>query len=477
MKQAGWEHISSLVLAQDYCCGCGVCTAVCPDAVLDMRFNEQGEYRPCLIGTCIQCGMCAGVCPFVDENANEDEIARVRFSGQQQIKHCIETGYYLDAYIGHLINTNDRLNSASGGLATWLLGKLLDDHYVDYVLSVAPSNDGNALFKYKVCASSDDVRRCSSSCYYPVTTQEVLSFVAENEGRYAIVGLPCVCKSLRLSQQCSKLFRDRIKFVIGLVCGQTKSKSFVEYLCAAAGGNPHKLQKVAFRVKDTSRPASDYGLRLTWEVGGKQTEEATVFWNQGMGRVWRDRFFTPQACSFCDDVFAECADIAFMDAWLPDYVKNPLGHNLVLIRDECLNRIFSDETEHSSQTILRRIGIDSLVKSQLGVLCAKRGGLRDRIRIKKNSGLNAPRKRWNSSVLIHPIGFMQFNLILERISRMTGRAWTYTDKNLEAFLSEMEPSLRDLEVARQRMMRFRIPNAVLRKGGLFKKWALTRFYS
>ena len=477
MNIPAWGKIADSVLAHNYCCGCGVCAGVCHSSVLEMRFNEYGEYRPYLTGKCTNCKLCSKVCPFVDGNANEDELSEMVFACDPKIKHSLETGYYLDAYVGYVADPQVRWNSASGGMATWFLEKLLAEKTVDYVLCVSPNDDPNRLFRYTVCTSTEDIRKCSSSCYYPVTTQEVLSFVAENNGRYAIVGLPCVCKAVRLAQQQSTQLRDRIKYVIGLVCGQTKSKSFVEYICAVAGGDPHKLQKVEFRVKNMSRPASDYGLRFTCEAGSVLTREATIFWTQGMNRAWVDRYFTPQACDFCDDVFAECADIVFMDAWLSEYTKDPMGHSLVLTRKSPVNDFFSYEVENPLQTFLHRISVDSVIRSQLGVLCSKRGGMRDRISFKRSNGLPAPLKRWNTTALIRPLRMWRLNTSLHRVSRKTGVVWADVDKNLDAFLSGMKDLLLNLDKAKRQLLFYRLPNAVLRKGGMYKKWAMTNFYS
>lgn len=40
-----------------------------------------------------------------------------------------------------------------------------------------------------------------------------------------------------------------------------------------------------------------------------------------------------KACDFCDDVFAETADIALGDAWLPEYVQDGNGTNVVVTRN------------------------------------------------------------------------------------------------------------------------------------------------
>jgi len=472
----GWKGLSESVLERDYCCGCGVCAGVCPQNVLEMRFNEYGEYRPYLMGECIDCGLCSAVCPFIDGNANEDELGKILFEKTPGMKHTVETGYYLDGFVGYVAQPRLRWNGASGAVATWLLERLLREKVVDAVLCVSPNDDPDMLFRYTICASADDVRKCSRSCYYPVTTQEALSFVAENEGRYAIVGLPCVCKAIRLAQQKLPRFRDRIKYAVGLVCGQTKSKGFVEYVCALGGGDPHRLSKVEFRVKDISRPASDFGLRFMCRAENGSRREGTVFWTQGMNRAWSDRYFTPNACNFCDDVFAECADVVFMDAWLPEYREDPRGHSLVLTRDNRVNELFEREVGHPQETVIRRLGVESVIRSQMGVLCSKRGGMRDRMSLLRDKGLPVPVKRWNAAALFRPLGMWRLNAAQYRMSRQSPAGWIESGKDLDAFKSKMWDLRDEVERARQWHLSQRIPNAVLRKAGLYRQWATTRFY-
>ena len=191
-----------------------------------------------------------------------------------------------------------------------------------------------------------------------------------------MVGLPCVCKAIRLAQNQSKKLRSRIKYLVGLVCGQTKSKFFVEYICALAGGDPHRLSKVEFRVKDMSRPANDFGLRYTCgDSGCAFTEEGTIFWTNGMNDTWNERHFTPNACSFCDDIFAECADVVFMDAWLPEYRRDWRGHSMAL----CRKSEISELLQNSSDLRIKEISIEKVINSQWGVYKAKRRDLSYRL--------------------------------------------------------------------------------------------------
>ena len=62
--------MSRIVIDQDRCKGCGLCTIACPHELVQIadRFNAKG-YRPAAFvdpdGQCTGCANCASMCPDV----------------------------------------------------------------------------------------------------------------------------------------------------------------------------------------------------------------------------------------------------------------------------------------------------------------------------------------------------------------------------------------------------------------------------
>ena len=54
------DDVSSLVLNQDKCIGCGLCTEVCPHNVFKLR---QGKAEIIDFNACMECGACVNNCP------------------------------------------------------------------------------------------------------------------------------------------------------------------------------------------------------------------------------------------------------------------------------------------------------------------------------------------------------------------------------------------------------------------------------
>ncbi len=360
---------------------------MCPRENIKIEFNRFGEYNAFEIGISCgeKCNLCLEVCPFYNNKENEDTLGKMLFAKTPGIKHTPETGYYLDSFVGYSNINSHHENGASGGLATWTLEKLLSDNLVDHVACVSPNDNPEKLFRFKICNTFEEVRECSRSCYYPVETSKIIHHILENEGRYAVISLPCVCKAIRLAMQLNPKLKRRIKFVLGLVCGQTKSKFFAEYICGLGGGNPHYLKQVTFRIKDPSRPASDFGLKFISENGMNPRHEGIVFWTEGMNQIWFDRYFTPKACEFCDDVFAETADVSFMDAWLPEYVTDRKGHSIVLTRNRKINDLFLSECR--KKHTVKVISISATINSQSSVLFYKRSLIGERYKCYRRANL------------------------------------------------------------------------------------------
>lgn len=426
----GWKEISDSVLKYDYCCGCGVCAGVCPQNALEVRFSESGEYRPYLVGRCVDCGLCSQVCPFVDEGPDKEEIGQIRFAGMTDIRHSPDTGYYLDALIGHCLAGGRRQNAASGGLATWTLEALLRQGLIDAAFCVGLNAHVGKLFDFKVCVTEEQIRACSGSCYYPVEASAVIRHALANGGRYAIVGLPCLCTAIRRAQEVLPRLRGQIAYVLGLTCGTGKSRFFSEYICRAIGVHPSRVSDIRFRHKDTAHATRDFATLVRYSQDGTAKERLTCWAQTESGFIFCSRHFTPNACDFCDDVFAECADVAFMDAWLPNVETQSLGTSITLVRNDHILRSYKAA---SDELKLSQIGVGDVLRSQRGAM-AKKHLSSVRARIAADRGNRTPRK-WQC-VRAEKIGILDYleELIVRSMRTSSPVQWLRCQGNTRRYL-------------------------------------------
>jgi len=430
------RNVCTEVVGRGLCIGCGLCAGVCPTGTLAVGLGEFGD---CAArdtgGRCgDDCTLCLRVCPFRAGNDDEDELGRRLFAATAGIRHTPETGYALGSFVGYSPQPSHRRAGASGGLATWALENLLSTGAVDRVACVGPSDGPGPLFEAVLCDRADQLRSCAGSCYYPVEFGRIVRSILNEDARYAVIALPCVVKAFRLAMAAIPKLARRVRLLLGLVCGQGKSALFAECVCALAGGSPDGLRSITFRVKAPDRPASDFAAQCTSVHAAGSAREDMVFFSDGPDRLWQDRYFTPDACGFCDDVFAELADAVFMDAWLPPYVADARGHSIVLTRRRELDDVFN-QLCRTDQTV-QPLPIEDAIRSQAGVVFEKRAAAGVRIAAARPAGLPARAIRAH---LVRPCRIDQRAeaRLKWRIARKSPHEWIRAGRDLRRFRRRM----------------------------------------
>ena len=333
------------------------------------------------------------VCPF-SNNANESEIGAKIFSLYPESVYDDVIGWNLSLHSGYSVK--DRSLGSSGGIGTWLMKRIMQDRLIDYAIHVAPTPNDQAFFGYVVSSTTEQLESGATSFYHPVQLRDVLEFVRNTPGRYAVTAIPCFAKALRLLMDDEPLFSERIVYVVGIVCGQLKSTWYLDYLCRHAGVDG-KLIKACVRRKQSGRPADDYMFEAEYLNADQQAMVASVS-NKIIGANWGMGFFKPKACDFCDDVFAETADIALMDAWLPRFVDDWRGTSLMVVRHPALATLL-EQGKASGDIIGDNVTIADTIASQQGGLNHRRPGLRYRLHLVRESWV--PTKRVSASSDFH----------------------------------------------------------------------------
>ncbi|HQS99169.1 MAG: hypothetical protein B7Y26_11615 [Hydrogenophilales bacterium 16-64-46] len=387
------------VIENGYCIGCGACAAM-PEKAYRMVETEHGTLVAQAVLDDVSAKLRAGkVCPFSDVSANEDMLGQTQFASYTQ--HHPKLGYWHNIYAGHVQAGAFRERGSSGGMGSWLSERLLASGMVDAIVHVKSrtAKPGELLFEYAISRSSDEVPAGAKSRYYPISLEGVIQTVLQQPGRYAFVGIPCFIKAVRLYAMENPGFSSCVRYCIGLVCGHLKSRGFAEFLGWQLGIPPDRLNGFDFRKKIEGRGANRYGAEAVGEIDGQQVSRSapmqTLF-----GQDWGMGLFKPNACDYCDDVVAETADITIGDAWLPQYVNDSRGTNLIIVRHPDFVKLIEDG-QLQAEIGLDRLEPDDAIRSQGSGYAHRREGLAYRLWLADQAGRWRPRKRVEAAQGLH----------------------------------------------------------------------------
>ncbi|MGD9496672.1 MAG: Coenzyme F420 hydrogenase/dehydrogenase, beta subunit C-terminal domain [Armatimonadota bacterium] len=345
--RAGLPESLSVVVRSGTCCGCGVCAGVAPCAALEMRLTRSGYFLP-HADDCTECGLCSSVCPgATTASASPHE----------------PLGPFLETVVGYSTVNEERSQGSSGGLATRVLKTLLARGDVRAVIAATPASGGRALFEASALHTPEEIDRASGSKYYPIEFSGALRQVRSAGEPFAVVGLPCVITAVDLARKRFAWLRNQCRHLIGLTCGHLVTTHYTNFLAAISGVPPEHIEHVDYRRGPGPCGANDYRFVAT-RTNGTEGEELPFASGRGIpSAVWDARLFTPPACFRCTDLFAVHADLTLMDAWLPEYMSEPAGTSLAVVRSERMRDLL-DAERHAGRVYLEPIAPDRVLASQ-----------------------------------------------------------------------------------------------------------------
>lgn len=374
----------------------GVCAVVSDDIVMEL--NEYGNYEEkVLLGAEeVLDSDVEFASPNLNSEVNETDIADRLFKADD-ISFDLRLGYYRSLYAGHVIEGDYRVRASSGGIGTWIFKELFEQDLIDGVIHVKENlnKDSPILFQYGISRSVEEIQAGSRSKYYPVEMSEVLRTVREVEGRYAIIGIPSFIMAVRLLCEKDEVFKSRIKYTVGLICGHQKSSKFGEFLAWQVGIKPGNLTYIDYRKKLMDRPADDYGVEMVGTIDGVKVNIVKPM-SELLGHDWGEGFFKAMASDYTDDVFNETADITVGDAWLPEYSNDSLGSSVVIVRNAVLDDLIHVGVG-SSRLKLDIIDKEAVFLSQASHYRHTHDELAYRLFKKEISGQWRPKKRVEAS--------------------------------------------------------------------------------
>lgn len=191
---------------RELCSGCHACYSKCPKNAIKMVEDSEGFLRPQIDeNLCVSCDLCKKVCP-ANNSGNLKTPAEV--------------------YAGWDKNDVDKFKSASGGIATLLSKKFLENG--DYVCGAV--FDKGLTIRHKIISKLEELDMLRGSKYVQSTIGDCVKQIKElldNGKKVLFIGTPCQVSGLK--NFIGK--NDDNLYTIDLICHGTPSQmAFRKYI-------------------------------------------------------------------------------------------------------------------------------------------------------------------------------------------------------------------------------------------------------
>jgi len=365
------------------CVGCGTCEIVCPvKAIVISRDDRKGIYLPDVDSErCTQCGLCLKVCPGI--GVDFDRLGDEFLDGEQRDDRI---GIFDACYTGWASNHNIRYNSASGGLATSLFVYALEKNLIDGALVLDMLKSNQLETTPLIATTPSEIIAASGSKYCPAAINRGLRAVLENEGRFAVVGLPCHIQAVRKLESAIPSMREKIVLHLGLFCANNNTYLGTEYFLRNNGISPDQVRAIRYRAEGWPGRIRISMVGGSYRIIPRATTETKWYRKALFASAFHYDFMLPR-CLLCADQTSELADISLGDPWLTEYKQSDrIGNSLVIVR----NRRGADFLSGALNE-----GIVSLEKVDLSVVKRAQNyyfkeGVGARIRLRRSLGLPVP---------------------------------------------------------------------------------------
>lgn len=357
------------------CMGCGTCAGICSNNAIEIKESINGLYKPEVNDSrCSNCGLCIKVCPGLGIDFN---MLNKLIFGKYPKNSFV--GNYITLFTAYSLDDKIRWNGTSGGLITSLLIFLLEEGIIDGVL-VTKMSDENPLRPEVILARTrEDIISASTSKYCPVAANIGLNQVLEEEGKFAVVGLPCHIHGIRKAEMIDKDLKNKIVLHIGLICSHTISFLGTEFLFRMYGIAKEDIKYLKYR--GNGWPG---GISIETKTGEHIFISYQEYW-----KIFSLHFFAPIRCMLCYDGANELSDLSFGDAWGLESNIDYMGNSFVIGRSEIGIKLLNYACKNN-KIHLCEIDDAKLLRLQQGEFFLKKLGTNYRLKLLKWLGKKVP---------------------------------------------------------------------------------------
>lgn len=265
-----------LVNASKDCCGCGVCSAVCPVKAIKMSPDMYGFILPITDHEkCISCGKCEGTCPYIN-------------------KYSVPT-YKQAAFAAYSKDPQVRFNGSSGGVFETLAKSIFGQ---DGGVVYGAAFDNDMHLKMRRVTNVRNLQPLLKSKYIQSDCSDCYKQILDDlkAGRKVLVcSTPCQIAALRnyLKNNYDNLFA--VDFFCHGVPNQeffNRCRSYVEQK------NKIRILDYQFRAKIKSGATPHY-YKLTYEKNGRKKQKTRLYFRSPYYMAFQKYIFLRDSCYSC----------------------------------------------------------------------------------------------------------------------------------------------------------------------------------
>jgi len=326
---------------------------------------------------CNYCELCVESCP-----GHGVDFEELNFEIFGEFTNNVLLGNYLGCYVGHANDKDVRCHSSSGGIATSLLIFALETDMIDGALVVRMKKNRPLEPQPFIARTKEELLSASKSKYCLVSMNEALRQILEEDGRFAVVGLPCHIHGVRKAERACKILQERIVLRVGLMCSRTANFLGTEFLLEKMRIRKEQVIELAYRGKGWPGSMS---IKL---MDGSNLRIPCVGWN-AYWPIFSSFFFTPMRCIMCPDHTNELADISLGDAWLPELKHERFGESIIMARTKAAEKLLTLASS-AGAIYIRPVGPEKVKQSQAEPLKFKKDDLGARLTTLRSVGKEIP---------------------------------------------------------------------------------------
>lgn len=345
------------------CTGCGTCVSVCPNSAIEMILDSKiGIFIPRIDeNKCNDCGICYETCP--GHSVDFKELNLEIFGKQPE---DIWLGNYIGLYIGHATDYEIRHNSSSGGLVTALLIFALEEGIIDGALVTRMKKDKPLEPEPFIARTKEEIISAMGSYYCPVPANIGLKEILKEEGKFAVVGLPCHIHGIRKAEMLNKDLREKIVLHFGLMCSNTTTFLGTEYFLRKLGFRIESIEKFYYR-KGGWLPKKKVVVVVKGEENVIQIPSGRFrsFLYQVLDNSTYHQNFVVPRCLLCCDHTCEFTDVSFGDPRLPELVNSEkAGKSLIVSRSKIGEEMLQKAQSSGKIEITEEINVERFFQGQ-----------------------------------------------------------------------------------------------------------------